>query len=370
MPKITVLLVEDDAGAAETCRATINGKLPDVEVEVEPNFGKALDRVKTVLPDILVLDLYEHPEDDPPGQPIWGQVWVNKFCPIIFHTGHELPDDPQVPNDHPFIRSVTKGAGSDDTVAEFVKSYLPHVTALQHVHDEIDVALQSVLKDVSRHIWDAEAVPEKNSEILTRTARRRVAAMMDLKTLMTGRLMENWEQYLVPPLSEQLLLADLVRLRNGDPKEPTSYRLVLTASCDMGVGTGKITNVLVAKCTGIDRFCRGAMIDPNTADRRKKDKLSSALAQDQCGGFIPLPEYPNVLPLMAANLRDLELIPIGDIATAETVGQNYVRVAAIDSPFRERVGWAYVQIGGRPGVPDCDPTPFIDAIVRATPSEH
>ena len=69
---------------------------------------------------------------------------------------------------------------------------------------------------------------------------------------------------------------------------------------------------------------------------------------------------------MAANLRDLELIPIGDIATTETVGRNDIRIAAIDSPFRERIGWAYVQIGGRPGVPDCDPAPLIDAIVKAT----
>ena len=183
MPKIKVLLVEDDSGAAETCRVTIEEKVPDVEIQVVPDFANALEQVRTVLPDILVLDLYEQPEDEPPGQPIWGQVWMNKFCPIIFHTGHELPEDPQVPNDHPLLKSVTKGAGSDNKVAELIKSYLPHVTAIQNVHDEIDVALQSVLKDVSRHIWDAEAVPENNNEILTRTARRRVAAMMDLKKL-------------------------------------------------------------------------------------------------------------------------------------------------------------------------------------------
>jgi hypothetical protein len=108
------------------------------------------------------------------------------------------------------------------------------------------------------------------------------------------------------------------------------------------------------------------MIAPETPDSKKREKLPSAVRQDECGGYIPLPHYPGIAPLMAVNLRDLELLPITDIGTTETATVKFRRVASIDSPFRERIGWAYVQIAGRLGVPECDMESFIEAIISAT----
>lgn len=50
---------------------------------------------------------------------------------------------------------------------------------------------------------------------------------------------------------------------------------------------------------------------------------------------------------MAANLRKLELIAVDEIV-------DYERIASLDSPFREMVSWAYMQIAGRPGLPERD----------------
>jgi CTP synthase len=38
----------------------------------------------------------------------------------------------------------------------------------------------------------------------------------------------------------------------------------------------------------------------------------------------------------------------------ESIGENkeYIKIASIDSPFREAIIWAYMQINCRPGLPD------------------
>lgn len=364
--KIRVFLVEDDEGAAETCQATIKSKFPQVEVEVEGDFQKALDRVKSVGTDILVLDLYEDPVNQPEGQPIWKQIWTTNFCPIIFHTAHERPEDPALPEDHPFVRFIQKGPGSDDQVARDVEHFLPHVSAIRSVIEEIGTVVQNVLKDVSPQIWKSQSTPQYD-ETLMRSARRRVAAMMDLKTLLTDKQMQNWEQYIVPPMTSHPLLGDLILIDQMEPTQPASYRLVLTPSCDMVSGRQKVKQVLVARCIEISHYVRSTgLLD--SKDDTKQQRLPSFLTQDQCGGCIPLPEYPDVVPLMAADLRDLELLPIEEIAGPQSSTAKYRIVASIDSPFRERIAWAYLQLAGRPGVPDCDMQVFIDAIIRATKS--
>ncbi|MYK60628.1 MAG: hypothetical protein F4034_01405 [Chloroflexi bacterium] len=71
---------------------------------------------------------------------------------------------------------------------------------------------------------------------------------------------------------------------------------------------------------------------------------------------------------MAADLRDLELIPVGAIGVE---GEEFLRVASVDSPFRELISWAYLQVAGRPGLPQRDLDGWIHDIIEAanTPSE-
>jgi hypothetical protein len=141
------------------------------------------------------LDLYEDPSDEPQGQPIWTQIWTTRFCPIIFHTAHEPPEDPPIPEDHPFVRFIRKGSGSDAQVAQDLESFLPHITAVRNLVDELRSVVQSVLKFLSPQVWQSVR-PEVYDETLMRSARRRVAAMMDFNTLIADQQMQNWEQYL------------------------------------------------------------------------------------------------------------------------------------------------------------------------------
>jgi hypothetical protein len=39
-----------------------------------------------------------------------------------------------------------------------------------------------------------------------------------------------------------------------------------------------------------------------------------------------------------------------------------MRVASVDSPFREQIAWAFVQIAGRPALPDRDLESWVQEI--------
>ena len=65
---------------------------------------------------------------------------------------------------------------------------------------------------------------------------------------------------------------------------------------------------------------------------------------------------------MTAELKRLQLIDL------KLIGENdeceYCRVASVDSPFREMITWAYLQVTGRPGLPDRDFDDWADHIYR------
>ena len=92
-----------------------------------------------------------------------------------------------------------------------------------------------------------------------------------------------------------------------------------------------------------------------TEKKRKQDekKIGTFLSQGHSNGIMPLPTLKKIIPLMAADLRDLQLVPVDVIGIPESPGAvEYVRVTSLDSPFREMVSWAYLQIVGRPGLPN------------------
>ena len=69
---------------------------------------------------------------------------------------------------------------------------------------------------------------------------------------------------------------------------------------------------------------------------------------------------------MAVYLKDLELILLERI---NGEGKTFERVASIDSPFRELVAWAYMQVACRPGLPDRDTETWSEEIVKECQQE-
>ena len=127
-----ILIVEDKNHVAEAVENEIVAILDDAQVKIA-GLTDAEDELQQFGPDAVVLDWYEGEfvPENAKGQPLWKEIWESRFCPVIVYTGGEPDSDPAFPDNHPFIRVIKKGSGSDAEVAELLKSFLPHIQAMQ-----------------------------------------------------------------------------------------------------------------------------------------------------------------------------------------------------------------------------------------------
>lgn len=190
---------------------------------------------------------------------------------------------------------------------------------------------------------------------------------MDEMLAVTEQPLFGWEQYIFPVLTSHPVAGDILHVAAEDAKNPASYRVLLTPTCDLVPHAAgcKVTHALLARCCAPDNFVtKGLSLAKTTSKSKVKDRLPAALNEAHQSGIILLPECPGTFPLMALNLRDLELVPVTDLVPPEGQQARLTRIASLDSPFREFVGWAYLQISCRPGVPPRDYSAAIEALLN------
>jgi CheY-like chemotaxis protein len=364
--KFKLLLIEDDDAIVEVIKLSLAESFPLAEIDRVKNFSEAQKKLKDIRPDAIILDILEaDPEVEgaprPIGAEIWKEIWNGRLVPIVIYSAHDAELDPVVPTDHPMVKRVVKGANTLGVVIEHLKGFYPFILLIEKIDTELKLAMHTVLRDSPGSIWKAEAGSAGRVQILTRTARRRLAAMMDMTTLVDTAKLMSWEQYIVKPLDE-LLTGDIFRLVSGNWEDPISYRLVLTPSCD--IAQGHVENVLVAKCKPMNEFFKEGCgwTVPATASTIKKS-VKSKLSQAEVGGYIPLPKFPGILPSMTASLRDVELISVTELMKTDATAL-YKKIASVDSPFREQIAWGYVTRIGRPGMPDRDFDKWAEQLVE------
>jgi len=361
-----VLIIEDLDEVADQLSRSIVQKVPATIIVREKNLKNGPARLAETMPDAVVLDLYEDALGLADGYQTWSAIWQTRFCPIIFHTAHDKPSDPPLPENHPFVEFVKKGPGSDLAVAKLLESFVPHADALRAIAKQVDALIQHVLKDVAGFIW--QAVANDRGPILARAVRRRIAAMMDEKEISDQSHPLAWEQYISPVISTDPLMGDLLRLRGEDAKDAATYRIVLTPSCDMVTAQGcKVEEIVAAKCLPIAAYLAAAKLPPGTKPRTIDEKLPSLLTRGHCEGIVPLPQFASIIPTMCASLRLLELIPLKLVGTPGSPDVKFDRVASIDSPFREQLAWCFMQVAGRPGIPDRNLELWVKDIQAALP---
>ena len=353
--ELRILVVEDNAEVAEVVQMRLQEEL-GAHVDIETSFDAAAQRIHELQPELLILDLLEGPESE--GH-LSGEAKVRArleyFVPLVVYSAADRP----FPNG-PFETFVSKGGDNAlDQVVECVRTFSPHVEALRDVHGDIHKTAMAVLRDAAGPIWDLETDPAKRTQLLVRTARRRVAAMMDVSVIAPDAPLLPWEKYIYPALGDDLLTGDILKQEGADETRPESFRLVLTPSCDLVTRGGrnpKVTSVLSARCVPMADYLQVCQVSKAKlkTDGSTQRELGRLLTQPQSSGFVALPGYSNVLPQMAVRLRDLELLALTDRGLQDSNGARFERVASVDSPFREAITWAYLQIAGRPGVPDRD----------------
>lgn len=347
-----LLFVEDDRDSIEPVLALVKHE-PGMEADV-CEFDDATERIQSIQPDIVILDLLIGSGLEPVGLDVRQFVWDSRFCPIVVYSAR--PDLHEEQHEHhPFVECVQKGRDGARNVLRALREFIGHVDVLKQTEEDVRQSFASVMRDVAPH-----AVEEDRSrwgETVKRAGLRRVAATVDNRTS-DGAGLAAWEQYLWPPISEDLELGDILRYTAGESDSPEEFRIILTPSCDMVTGknrTAKTARILVAKCcdtrSGLMRTRLKHRLDGKAGELRRHLK-SNLLTPGWLDGFVPLPRLSGRIPTMMANLRDLDLIPFDDVSDRED--SRFVRVASTSSPFRESLAWAYLQSAARPGLPDRD----------------
>ena len=350
-----ILLVEDDPGFIRILRKIIEKEKLSEEQPLETGFDGAKEKIKAERPDAVVLDIYE-------GKPAKGIdegskslefVWKEHFCPVIVHSANPEKVKKDY-GEHPFVRYVAKGKDSEEEVAEKLREIRRYVESLRDVREYVQETFSSVMREVAPHVFRTygEEDAERRASAIKQAARRRLAARMDELSGADERL-APWEQYIFPPISGEIRTGDIMRKQFEPAENPTAFRLVLTPSCDLERrgGKRKVENVLVSLCCPLGEVKGG------------KKKIRSFLPSGHSNGIIPLPKLTGFIPSMAADLRKLELVPADEIANSKCPEEaEYVRVASLDSPFREMVSWAYLQVAGRPGLPERDINAWMEEI--------
>lgn len=355
-----ILFIEDEPESIEPVLMRLDEEIPGTRT-LTKNFATADEVIRERRPDIVVLDLLQggashNPE--PIGRNNLDFIWNHRFCPVVVYSA----DPGQLENheylkDHPFIKIEKKGAGSDDSVVRAIRDFRPLVLAMRDTEDKIHGQLTEAMKSTARIAAASAKDPGDLAKIVMRSGHRRVAALMD-EPLPDETKLAGWEQYIFPRVSTDIQLGDILQEKDSS-KDAQSFRIVLTPSCDMvrsGKRPPKVQQVLVAKCCPMTEALRTIGLGYNR-NRIKRGLLSQGYSQS----IIAIPPLPDKIPAIAANLRDLELIPIDNIGDT---GEFRV-VASIDSPFRELVSWAYLQIACRPGLPERDRDTWAEEIISA-----
>ena len=350
--RMAVHIVDDDVEVRQTLRSMLEeGEQWSV---TEGAFAGLAEQLGDVRPDMVVLDLVDG-ADVAAGNSSFDEIRSTWFCPVVVYSA--FPDKQTF--DHPLVGTVTKGSESDVEVVGRLNRFVPHATMIRSVHSDFDARIREALRDSVSAMRDQVGSTGTGVDAsLPRAVRRLVAARVDAGASQ-GDLLLAWERYIVPPLGDHLLTADL--LRATDANDAGAFRIVLTPSCDLvsGQGIGD-QEVLVACCEPMQRLQKVQLKAGESLSKSKKDGLRSFLTEGLAGNLVPIPEFRGRVPLMVANLKRLELIDPSTIIMdggerdGEQEDRTYVRVASTDSPFREAVVWAYVRTTGRPGLPKMD----------------
>lgn len=354
-----VLLIDDQQESVQAVFDEIKQQLEGSDCTVV-NFDNYKADIEKHNPHVIVLDLLKGADAEPvPGLEIHGYVWGAKFCPLIFYTAAPDLVKDQSDLNHPFIKVVQKGDASETKVLQCIRDFESHIGALDASEREIRLAMNGALREVAPSLFQSTQDAAERNEMLVRAARRRVAAKMDedlLSESLATKGLKSWECFLWPPVVDHLLMGDIIRDRGADKTAPESYAVILTPSCDLVKSDGrppKVARVLVSRCAKPDRLLKdmGLQSWPTTKKERALGALRNVLSTGYAQSCMPLPELRGVFPAMMIDFRNLELIDIGHIGTAD---EDYERVASTDNPWRELLAWAFMLSAARPGMPDRD----------------
>jgi CTP synthase len=289
--------------------------------------------------DLVILDLNASNGivgDTDAGDTIIKQIYEYSFIPIIIFSGFSDVYENPYENRY-FVSTVNKGPEGINDLKKAIKKFLPFINKRSMISDEINFDISEIYRtSYEKMIKNSKLQQSENagSELFTRLIKRRLAVSID--TNMDSKPINAWEIYLYPCLGNDYLTGDILRKKRSEKKNPSSYRIILSPSCDLQKSREHVQNVKVACFSNID------------TQYKKKDLTVSKLRDTSPKQFLFFHKLEGEFPHMLCSFKEIEVINFDDL------DKKFERVVSIDSPFRESIVWADIAINGRPGLPDRD----------------
>ncbi|MFH1146927.1 MAG: response regulator [Pseudomonadota bacterium] len=364
MPLLRILFIDDDEKSVRPASEWAERVAFSCRVVSFIRFKEDLEDYQ---PHIAIVDRIEGkpPEGTDQGRLVFDEIWEHRFCPVVIYSAFP-EDDEDDRKRHPLVKRVTKGADLGP-FTEAIEILRPHAQGIEDAERHIRGQFAIALREVAPYAASIYGEPKEYNEAVIRHGRRRLAALMDELSL--GAL-ASWEHYIHPPISKDIIMGDVIRQKEGNPEDPGAFRVVLTPSCDLvasGKRKPKVEEVLVAACCSPKQGIKSTALKDHDPKKLRETLISAMLTQGFYQKIVPFPILKGKIPPMMADLKKLDLIPISEI-TLDGSGK-YIRIASLDSPFRELISWAYMQIACRPGLPDRDFESWRDEIIKAYEDE-
>jgi len=313
------------------------------------------ETISTYVPDAIVLDWKDDISGENRGNELLEKIWATGFKPIIIFSGYADSIFLGEKYQHSSLVKV-QAKGDEEPVIQYLDMIVKFIPVIVNLKDEFNSALIEALNSIEP-ISKTQCVSDG---IMKFIFAKRVSTYFDKDC--ADECPPPWIQYIYPPITTTLCVCDIIKKISTDSRDsvlaigaPDEYRLILTPSCD--IAQSHISHVLCAKCYPKECFHKY----PLTANPSSKQlgQIKTGLNTGYKNNCVSLPGFPEVLPYLSANLKQLEFIPLEKIAlNSNSISQEhtYFRVASVDSPFREQIVWAYMITACRPGMPNRDMT--------------
>jgi len=363
---VRVLIVDDDPDSVLPLEQELD---THNHVHRTVDFGDMPAQLSDFAPDLVVLDLHKGAlgaADDQAGNNAYeNAIWDEHFCPVVIYSAFA---EQFVLDGKTLVLPVIKGAGSEANVLEAMAKLEPYSSSISTLRNNIDGEARRTLRELTLTIAaDNKLSDQDRQTMVVAMGRRRAAAYLDDQQQDVSHLPES--QYVYPTSGRAYRCADILQVSGSQAADPAAFRLVLSPSCDLqpqGTKKPRLDRILVAECVTLPKsalqLTEGA--NPSASSRGKLERwLSEGYAAQE--GVLFLPGFLSIVPPMCADFRKLNVHDYVEDADGNYGVPGFDRVVSVDSPFRERVAWAFMNTNCRPGIPGVDLSRWIDMFYPA-----
>ena len=303
------------------------------------SFDDGFSYIEEYDPDILILDLKDDEKEGFEGCGILDKAWEYHFRPTCVFSGQIVQSTvDQEKYKSPLVSFINKG--DDNPVKAFIKKISDYSDCIKDVRKETNKAMRKSFDFFDMAMNDGIM----DSKVITSLCANRIKSYFENEN--ENIQLPIWAQYIYPVINDSFSTGDIIMLKNATEATAIQKKffVILSQSCD--IAHGKISQILVAKCYSIECFLRKKHIDNGQYEMRTKEELKTILNAGFFNEYFPLPKIDGVLPDVVVNMKNLALIHKDELSS------KYVKVASLNTPYKERLVWAYMQTACRPGVPD------------------